>query len=131
MSSLTFNSVTDTSGTDFSQSSLTVFRVKLGDTITFNCSYSMDQKKKKFFWYKQEFGQTPQIIGLMKTHSTEVKYNEFNSTRFRIMKTNESVQLTILLTKSSDEAVYFCGVEKVYHIEFGNGTFLKFQGKYF
>ncbi|KAL2088599.1 hypothetical protein ACEWY4_015498 [Coilia grayii] len=30
-------------------------------------------------------------------------------------------------TKSSDEAIYFCGFERAYNIEFKNGTLLKFQ----
>ncbi|XP_041918420.1 uncharacterized protein LOC121682369 [Alosa sapidissima] len=115
------------SGTDIPQSPTEVIKVKLGNHITLNCSFSKDQMKNNLFWYKQVFGHKPRVIGVVKTYSAVFYNNAFNNTRFRIVKTDHHVQLVIFDTKLSDEGMYFGGVEMSHNIEFGNGTFLSFQ----
>lgn len=116
-------------GSEFSQPSIVKeTKAKLGDNVTLSCFFQNKQMKNNLFWYKQALGYTPRVIGMVKTYSTVVLYQEFNNTRFRITKNHDSLNLSLKMTKSSDEALYFCGSERSHDIEFQNGTLLTFQG---
>lgn len=128
---LWFNSIADTSGTDISQSPLTLIQVNSGDAVTLKCSYLEDEKKRTSYWYKQGLGQIPQVVGRVTAYSGVNYESQFNCGRFRIISTSKNFQLTITQTKPSDEAMYFCGFERAQDIAFGNGTFLKIQGNGF
>ncbi len=53
-----------------------------------------------------------------------VFHKGYMNTRFNIIRSKTRLSLSIINISHWDEAVYYCGVEVFFDIEFGNGVFL-------
>ncbi|XP_030637128.1 immunoglobulin kappa light chain-like [Chanos chanos] len=103
-----------------------VIMVVLGETVTLQCLITKETGRV-FFWYKQTVGEKPQLV--MQAQSLAVhSFENVNHSRFKAEQSREKINLIIENTEPSDEATYFCGVQILYSIIFGEGTFLTFSG---
>ncbi|XP_024118400.1 uncharacterized protein LOC112139800 [Oryzias melastigma] len=93
--------------------------VYVGGNVTLKCSND-DQTIKQIFWYKQSFGQKPQIISSSFLYSTvETFFDEFkNNSRFKLDIENKNNLLKITYLKISDSATYHCISSDSYSITF-------------
>uniref|UniRef100_A0A4W4F884 Ig-like domain-containing protein n=1 Tax=Electrophorus electricus TaxID=8005 RepID=A0A4W4F884_ELEEL len=97
---------------------------KSGDNVTLRCSFPKDFNIYSVFWYKQKPGKQPYPVVTARAVSDPIFHDEFNSSRFRVSKSESSLFLHIRNVHVSDEAVYYCGVLMFFEITFGNGSLL-------
>ncbi|XP_063045327.1 uncharacterized protein LOC134439349 [Engraulis encrasicolus] len=83
-------------------------RAVMGSTVLLQCFLSKKIENDHVFWYKQSVGHIPRIVGSSQSYYAPLLYDEFNSTRFSIVKGAGSFHLSISNTQLSDEASYFC-----------------------
>ncbi|KAL1261931.1 hypothetical protein QQF64_007196 [Cirrhinus molitorella] len=76
------------------------------------------------FWYKQIKGQQPCAVVKAGAVADPIFHKEYSNTRFNISRSRKRLSLSIINISHWDEAVYYCGVEIFFDIEFGNGVFL-------
>uniref|UniRef100_A0A8C1I5F6 Immunoglobulin domain-containing protein n=1 Tax=Cyprinus carpio TaxID=7962 RepID=A0A8C1I5F6_CYPCA len=81
-----------------------VISVDLDANVTLQCFFAENCSMYDMFWYKQIKGQQPCAV---------VKVGAV-----------KRLSLSIINISHWDEAVYYCGVEIFFDIEFGNGVFL-------
>uniref|UniRef100_A0A8C1UHT3 Immunoglobulin domain-containing protein n=1 Tax=Cyprinus carpio TaxID=7962 RepID=A0A8C1UHT3_CYPCA len=79
-----------------------VISVDLDANVTLQCFFAENCSMYDMFWYKQIKGQQPCAV----------------------VKVGKRLSLSIINISHWDEAVYYCGVEIFFDIEFGNGVFL-------
>ncbi|KAL4604805.1 hypothetical protein GN956_G25576 [Arapaima gigas] len=109
-----------------------VMEVQLGQRATLTCFTTMDEVFY-FLWYKQPFGQKPQLMARAYGDSEEGQFQgEFKGvTRFSAKRSKKRFNLTISNVEVSDAAAYFCATEFLDEITFGDGTFLVLTGRYY
>lgn len=56
-------------------------------------------------------------------------YDDFKDSRYNITKQNLGFHLIISNTKTSDEALYLCGINDGFDLHFVSGTFLSVKGR--
>uniref|UniRef100_A0A8C9QPG8 Ig-like domain-containing protein n=1 Tax=Scleropages formosus TaxID=113540 RepID=A0A8C9QPG8_SCLFO len=101
-----------------------VLVVEIGASATLQCFISEDETDY-IYWFKQSVGQKPHLVAASHKYSSEAMfYNNFNSTRMKVLADVEINHLIISETKPMDSAMYYCGVLKNYDMIFGEGTFL-------
>ncbi|XP_018598088.2 uncharacterized protein LOC108928584 [Scleropages formosus] len=106
-----------------------VLVVEIGASATLQCFISEDETDY-IYWFKQSVGQKPHLVAASHKYSSEAMfYNNFNSTRMKVLADVEINHLIISETKPMDSAMYYCGVLKNYDMIFGEGTFLIVRGK--
>ncbi len=76
------------------------------------------------FWYKQIKGQQPCAVVKAGAVADPIFHKGYMNTRFNITRSKNRLSLSIINISHWDEAVYYCGVEIFFDIEFGNGVFL-------
>ncbi|KAK2839081.1 hypothetical protein Q7C36_013895 [Tachysurus vachellii] len=97
--------------------------VKIGDSATLRCCSS---KKQTIVWYKQPNREKPQIIVTVYKDSKETFHTGFQKSCFQIERSSNCINMTILNTTQSDEAMYYCAVWTPYLV-FGDGTYLQIK----
>ncbi|XP_053091742.1 uncharacterized protein LOC128318646 [Pangasianodon hypophthalmus] len=102
--------------------------VDIGDSATLRCCIS-EKKIGIIAWFKQPNGKKPQIIVTVYKTTGETFYNESQKSRFKIEKSSNCFNMTILNTIQSDDAMYYCALTYP-DIVFGDGTYLKIKGEH-
>ncbi|GAA6096782.1 uncharacterized protein LOC113646071, partial [Tachysurus ichikawai] len=98
--------------------------VNIGDSATLQCCVS--EKLRMMAWFKQATRKKPRIIFKFFATSGERFYNGFQESRFRIERSSNCSNMTILNTTQSDEATYYCAMITP-SIVFGDGTYLQIK----
>ncbi|KAK2839084.1 hypothetical protein Q7C36_013898 [Tachysurus vachellii] len=99
--------------------------VNIGDLATLRCCVS--EKVYIITWYKQPNREKPQIVVTVYKSVGETFHTGFQKSRFRIEKSSNCFNMTILNTTQSDEAMYYCAVWTSITV-FGDGTYLQIKG---
>lgn len=105
-----------------------VITAKPGDNVNLRCFFAKNYSIYSMFWYKQTKGQQPCGVVKVGTINNPVFYKKYENTRFSVSKLTERFSLSIKNISQWDEAIYFCGIEIFFDIEFGNGVFLTLNG---
>ena len=105
-----------------------VITVQLGEPANLTCAFPNDEyNNKELYWYKQSDGDTLKlIVKLIKSAKPEYA-PEFNSTRLKVRKDKNFVNLTILRTTQEDEGMYHCAIMDWINPEW-SGTYLLVKG---
>ncbi|XP_053361767.1 uncharacterized protein LOC128531703 [Clarias gariepinus] len=101
--------------------------VDIGGLATLQCCVS----KKLFqmiYLFKQPNREKPRLIVKVFKTGGETFYNGFQKSRFQIEISVNCFNMTILNIIQSDEATYYCALMEP-HIVFGDGTYLKTNGR--
>ncbi|XP_058253215.1 uncharacterized protein LOC131357875 [Hemibagrus wyckioides] len=97
--------------------------VNIGDSATLRCCVS----EKEFgmtAWFKQKDRKSPQLMIKFYKTSEEMFYNGIEKSRFKMEKSSNCFNMTILNIIQSDEAMYYCAVLMTHIPVFGDGTYL-------
>ncbi|XP_053091238.1 uncharacterized protein LOC128318571 [Pangasianodon hypophthalmus] len=101
--------------------------VDIGDSATLRCCIS-EKEIGIIGWFKQLNRKKPQIIVTVYKSGGETFYNGFQKSRFKIEKSSNCFNMTILNTIQSDEAMYYCALTTP-DLVFADGTYLKIKGE--
>ncbi|KAK2891035.1 hypothetical protein Q8A67_013678 [Cirrhinus molitorella] len=101
-----------------------VIPVDSGANVTLQCFFGENYTMYDMFWYKQIKGQQPCAVVKAGAVADPIFHKEYSNTRFNISRSRKRLSLSIINISHWDEAVYYCGVEIFFDIEFGNGVFL-------
>lgn len=102
---------------------------KLGENVTVKCITPID-KNQYYFWYQQRMGQMLRIMCVAQSLTDPQYYDEFKNSHFLVERESGAFNLKIFNSTWSDEATYYCTSRHIYrHLVFGNGTFVRIQGK--
>ncbi|XP_052010717.1 uncharacterized protein LOC127663228 [Xyrauchen texanus] len=107
-----------------------VISAQPGDNVTLQCLFMKNYSIYDMFWYKQIKGQQPCAVVKEGAVTGPIFHKGYKNTRFKISKSMESFSLSIQNISQWDEAVYYCGAEIFFYVEFGNGAFLTLNGLY-
>ncbi|XP_067291896.1 uncharacterized protein [Pseudorasbora parva] len=102
--------------------------VQAGEDVNLTCSFSNLLQSTTAAWFKQtDDGKSLQIVSF--NHHQQPSWNkDFEKmNRFNVIKAEDYFNLTILQTKPSDSATYYCVVSSHYSIGMGPGTRLIFK----
>ncbi|XP_048014657.1 uncharacterized protein LOC125247409 [Megalobrama amblycephala] len=114
-----------TSNVDVVQKDVKV--VRAGEDVNLACSFSKLLQSTKA-WFKQTAdGKSLQIVSLYLNQQPSWNKDFEKMNRFNVIKGDGHFNLTILKTKSSDSATYYCVVASYYSIGMGAGTRLIFK----
>ncbi|XP_053091781.1 uncharacterized protein LOC128318652 [Pangasianodon hypophthalmus] len=102
--------------------------VDTGDSATLQCCIS-ENEFEPIAWFKQPNGKKPQIIVTVYKTAGEAFYNESQKSRFKIERSSNCCNMTILNTIQSDEAMYYCALMRL-SLVFADGTYLKIKGEH-
>ncbi|XP_069015418.1 uncharacterized protein [Embiotoca jacksoni] len=102
---------------------------EVGGDVTLRCFYEGDVAAM-FYWYKQSFGQKPQLISTFYKHDENATfYEEFkDNPRFSLETKNGKNHLTITDLHLSDSATYHCMTCYAYKFEFAEGITVSVKG---
>ncbi len=103
--------------------------VRAGEDVNLTCTFS-NVLQTTTAWFKQTTdGKSLQIVSSYLNQ--QPRWNEdFERSRFNVIKGEDHFNLTILKIKPSDSATYFCVVAAHYIIGMGAGTRLLVRGKF-
>uniref|UniRef100_A0A671KK83 Ig-like domain-containing protein n=1 Tax=Sinocyclocheilus anshuiensis TaxID=1608454 RepID=A0A671KK83_9TELE len=101
-----------------------VIPVDPGANVTLQCFFTENYSMYDMFWYKQIKGQQPCAVVKAGAVADPIFHKGYLNTRFDISRSKKILSLSIINISHWDEAVYYCGVEIFFDIEFGNGVFL-------
>ncbi|XP_056308537.1 uncharacterized protein LOC130220182 [Danio aesculapii] len=91
-----------------------------GEKVNLPCTFSKLLQVTKV-WFKQRAdGKSLQIVSLYLNQ--EPNWSNYSENRFNVMKEDGYFNLTILKTKPSDSAIYYCVISTSYNIGMGSGT---------
>ncbi|XP_034161943.2 uncharacterized protein LOC113542720 [Pangasianodon hypophthalmus] len=102
--------------------------VDIGDSATLQCCVS-ENEVGIIAWFKQLNGKKLQLIVTVYKSGGETFYNGFQKSRFKIEKSSNCFNMTILNIIQSDEAMYYCALTFP-DIVFADGTSLKIKGEH-
>ncbi|XP_060782805.1 uncharacterized protein LOC132890021 [Neoarius graeffei] len=102
--------------------------VDIGDSATLQCCIS-GNVYGIIAWFKQLNRQKPQIIFTVYKSAGETFYNESQKSRFQIERSSNCLNMKILNTFQSDEAMYYCAMTRP-NLVFADGTYLKIKGEH-
>ncbi|XP_074480078.1 uncharacterized protein LOC141760882 isoform X2 [Sebastes fasciatus] len=110
-------------------SPLRLVSVSIGENVTLECFYE-DTVAVMFYWYKQAFGQKPQLVSKIYKHDKDATLTgEFkNDRRFEVEASTGKNHLKILYVQLSDSANYYCAISHSYKFEFMEGFLVSVQG---
>ncbi|XP_051987690.1 signal-regulatory protein beta-2-like [Xyrauchen texanus] len=97
--------------------------VRPGDDVNLTCTFSSSLQTTTA-WIKQDAGGKSQHIVTFYLTQQSSSNEDLKTNRFIVAKGDDSFNLTILKTKTSDSATYFCVVSSHYNIGMGAGTSL-------
>uniref|UniRef100_A0A4W5JNK5 Ig-like domain-containing protein n=1 Tax=Hucho hucho TaxID=62062 RepID=A0A4W5JNK5_9TELE len=102
----------------------------VGDTVVLVC-FKKDDVGVMFSWYKQRFGNIPQLISTMYKYDRNATfYHEFkDNPRFSVEGGQGKNNLMIADVELSDSGTYYCGSAYGNNVEFGQGVILIIKGK--
>ncbi|XP_037615459.1 V-set and immunoglobulin domain-containing protein 1-like isoform X1 [Sebastes umbrosus] len=128
LSCLLLRTMADTTAPKLS-SPLRFVSVSIGENVTLECFYE-DSVAVMFYWYKQAFGQKPQLVSKFYKHDKNATLNgEFkNDPRFKVEASTGKNHLKILYVQLSDSATYFCISGYSYQYEFAEGAIVHVKG---
>ncbi|XP_043099994.1 uncharacterized protein LOC122348520 isoform X1 [Puntigrus tetrazona] len=96
--------------------------VRAGEDVNLTCTFSKSMQSSKA-WFKQTTdGKPSQIISLYLNQQPSWNEDFVKTKRFDVSKGDDHFNLTILKTKPSDSAMYFCVVSSYHIIGMGPGT---------
>ncbi|XP_047658112.1 uncharacterized protein LOC113646059 [Tachysurus fulvidraco] len=100
--------------------------VNIGDFATLQCCISVNADEV-ITWFKQPKREKPQIVVTVYKSAGETFHTGFQESHFRIERSLNCCNITILSVTQSDEAMYYCAVT-IYKLVFGDGTYLQIKG---
>ncbi|XP_072232417.1 uncharacterized protein [Leuresthes tenuis] len=103
--------------------------VKTGDSVTLPCFYD-DVVDARFYWYKLNLGQKPQVISIFYKYGTNPTFHDGfeNNPRFTLNTEKGKYHLKITDLCISDSATYYCASGYLHNLEFAEGTTVSVQG---
>ncbi|XP_044219155.1 uncharacterized protein LOC122990099 [Thunnus albacares] len=104
-----------------------VITVQHGQPANLTCLSNDELNSKQLYWYKQSAGDTLKLIVKLIKSATPEYAPEFNSTRLKVRKDKNFVNLTILRTTQEDDGMYHCAVMEWIDLEW-SGTYLMVKG---
>ncbi|XP_074480079.1 uncharacterized protein LOC141760883 [Sebastes fasciatus] len=128
LSCLLLRTMADTTAPKLS-SPLRFVSVSIGEDVTLECFY-VDSVAVMFYWYKQAFGQKPQLVSKFYKHDKNATLNgEFkNDPRFEVEAGTGKNHLKILYVQLSDSATYYCIIGYSHEYEFAEGAIVHVKG---
>ncbi|XP_047658096.1 uncharacterized protein LOC113646017 [Tachysurus fulvidraco] len=100
--------------------------VNIGDSATLQCCI-FENVVGIITWFKQPKREKPQIAVTVFKSAGETFHTGFQESHFRIERSSNCCNITILKITQSDEAMYYCAVTRP-NIVFGDGTYLQIKG---
>ncbi|XP_062282109.1 uncharacterized protein LOC133986297 [Scomber scombrus] len=89
-----------------------VITVQLGEPANLTCAFSdVKLSSEGVYWYKQTAGDTLKLIVKLTKHTAPDYAPEFTASRFKVPRSKNLINLTILRTTEEDEGMYHCGVK--------------------
>ncbi|XP_054593366.2 uncharacterized protein [Nothobranchius furzeri] len=105
-----------------------VVTVQLGEPATFTCDLPENRhRRSKLYWYKQNAGDTLNLIVFVKNFAEPVYGPDFNSSKPSLIFNDTISTLTILKTTEKDEGMYHC-VFIGWKSDTWYGTYLSIKG---
>ncbi|XP_049340254.1 uncharacterized protein LOC125804773 isoform X3 [Astyanax mexicanus] len=98
-----------------------VVSVKVGESVTLNCTSALIDKSVAAYWFKYRLEHKPQEVGYRLKEKKE-SYNNFE--KFELKEVGSGVSLSIKQVQKQDEGMYFCGSVEQNTVTFSTGTFL-------
>ncbi|KAI5624917.1 putative immune-type receptor 14b isoform X1 [Silurus asotus] len=102
--------------------------VDIGDSATLRCCFS-EKEFGMMALFKQSARKQPRLVIKLFQTSRETFYNAIQESRVRIERSTNCFNLTISTTIQSDEAMYYCALLISLDPTFGDGTYLKINGR--
>ncbi|XP_039514677.1 uncharacterized protein LOC120469634 [Pimephales promelas] len=101
--------------------------VRAGEDVNLTCSFSTLLQSTRAWFKRASNGKSIQIVSLYLNQQPSWNKDFEKMNRFNITKGDDHFNLTILQTKPSDSATYYCVVSSYYTIGMGAGTRLFFK----
>uniref|UniRef100_A0A8C4SQW4 Ig-like domain-containing protein n=1 Tax=Erpetoichthys calabaricus TaxID=27687 RepID=A0A8C4SQW4_ERPCA len=96
-------------------------RAQLGGSVHLECHMKVSSQYS-YIWIKHTQGELPETIVFWSYHEGRTHKANDGSTRYQVMTSLSSFNLSITHLDTSDLGTYYCGVVKPYDILFRNGT---------
>uniref|UniRef100_A0A8C4SN69 Ig-like domain-containing protein n=1 Tax=Erpetoichthys calabaricus TaxID=27687 RepID=A0A8C4SN69_ERPCA len=103
-------------------------RAQLGGSVHLECHMKVSSQYS-YIWIKHTQGELPETIVFWSYHEGRTHKANDGSTRYQVMTSLSSFNLSITHLDTSDLGTYYCGVVKPYDILFRNGTEVCLTGK--
>ncbi|XP_029610713.1 uncharacterized protein LOC115194941, partial [Salmo trutta] len=122
--------VTRTESSSISQKN-GLMSANVGETVVLVC-FNKGDVGIMFSWYKQSFGNIPQLISTMYKYDRNATfYHEFkDNPRFSVESGQGKNHLMITDVELSDSGTYYCGSAFGNNVEFGQGVILIIKGSW-
>ena len=103
---------------------------RLGEIVTVKCM-ALKDNPEYLFWYQQRLGQMLRCMCMARKSRHPSYVGEFKDSHISCQTTEGGFDLKIRNSTWSDEASYYCaGRNRYEHLDFGNGTFVRVEGKF-
>lgn len=102
--------------------------VDIGNSATLQCCI-LEQLFQMTYLFKQTIRKKPQLIVKFFKTGEATFYNGFQKSRFQLEISTNCFNMTIKNIIQSDEAMYYCALWKSHNTVFGDGTYLKINGR--
>ncbi|XP_039602153.1 immunoglobulin kappa light chain-like, partial [Polypterus senegalus] len=103
-------------------------RAQLGGSVNLACHMKISSQYS-YIWIKYTQGELPETIVFWSNHEDRTLKGNDGSTRYQVMTSLSSFNLSIKHLNASDLGTYYCGVVKPESILFGSGTEICLSGK--
>ncbi|XP_047658117.1 uncharacterized protein LOC113646058 [Tachysurus fulvidraco] len=100
--------------------------VNIGDSATLQCCIS-ENVIGMITWFKQPKREKPQLIVTVYESSEKTIHTGFQESHFRIERSSNFCNISILNVTQSDEAMYYCALNFPTTV-FADGTYLQIKG---
>uniref|UniRef100_A0A8C4XGA4 Ig-like domain-containing protein n=1 Tax=Erpetoichthys calabaricus TaxID=27687 RepID=A0A8C4XGA4_ERPCA len=104
-------------------------RAQLGGSVNLECHMKVFSQYS-YIWIKHSQGELPETIVFWSHNEGRTHKANDGSTRYQVMTSLSSFNLSITHLDTSDLGTYYCGVVKPDDILFGNGTEVCLTGDY-
>ncbi|XP_049340245.1 uncharacterized protein LOC111197366 isoform X4 [Astyanax mexicanus] len=103
-----------------------VVSVKVGKSVTLNCTSALIDKSKVAYWFKYRLEHKPQEVGFKLKDKQHELQNPFKDSKsgFELKEVGSGLSLSIKEVQKEDEGMYFCGSISEKSVNFSTGTFL-------
>ncbi|KAG2457155.1 IGK protein, partial [Polypterus senegalus] len=102
-------------------------RAQLGGSVNLACHMKISSQYS-YIWIKYTQGELPETIVFWSNHEDRTLKGNDGSTRYQVMTSLSSFNLSIKHLNASDLGTYYCGVVKPESILFGSGTEICLSG---
>ncbi|XP_053344808.1 uncharacterized protein LOC128514914 [Clarias gariepinus] len=103
--------------------------VKLGEDVIMQCDINGLKNKNTFAWYRQSFGNVPQVFARQFGQNSYIFAEGFNNSRFSVTVNYHMFNLNIIKIREDDGGEYFCGYVDGSTVKFTSGICLQFEGE--